>query len=153
MEIMKVILRSDVVNVGRQGDVKEVSPGFARNYLVPQNLVMEANSRNLKIWEREKVKLEKYREKIVNSAKEIASRMEAFNFTVKVKIGSNGKFFGSITAGLLSKIFFENGFEINKRDILLPINIKELGDYKINVRLHPEVMVKISLSVISECEK
>jgi large subunit ribosomal protein L9 len=147
---MKVILRSDITNVGRQGEVKEVSPGFARNYLVPQNLVMEATSQNLKIWEREKVKLEKQREEIINTAREVASKMEVAGFTAKVKIGENGKLFGSITPANISKIFEEKGFEVNKRDILLSENIKEIGDYEINVRLHPEVVVKVKLGVISE---
>ncbi|MDR1942839.1 MAG: 50S ribosomal protein L9 [Endomicrobium sp.] len=149
---MKVILRSDITNVGRQGEVKEVSPGFARNYLVPQNLAMEATPANLKIWERERVKLEKQREEIISAAKEIASKMEAVEFTVKVKIGENGKIFGSVTPANLSKIFEEKGFEINKRDILLSDNIKEVGNYEVNVRLHPEVVVKVNLAVIGEKE-
>jgi large subunit ribosomal protein L9 len=149
---MRVILRSDITNVGHQGEVKEVSPGFARNYLVPQNLAMEATSQNLKVWERERVKLEKQREEVINVAKEVASKMEAAEFVAKTKIGENGKIFGSITASNISKIFQEKGFEINKRDILLSENIKELGNCEINVRLHPEVVVKIKLSVINEKE-
>lgn len=149
---MKVILRSDITNVGRQGEVKEVSPGFARNYLVPQNLAMEATPANLKIWERERVRLEKQREEIISAAKEIASKMEAVEFTVKVKIGENGKIFGSVTPANLSKIFEEKGFEVNKRDILLSDNIKEVGNYEVNVRLHPEVVVKVKLAVIGEKE-
>ncbi len=136
---MKVILRSDITNIGRQGEVKEVSPGFARNYLVPQNFAMEATPANLKVWERERVK-------------KIASKMEAVEFIVKVKIGENGKIFGSVTPANLSKIFEEKGFEVNKRDILLSENIKELGNYEVNVRLHPEVVVKAKLAVISEKE-
>ncbi|GHT60451.1 50S ribosomal protein L9 [Endomicrobiia bacterium] len=147
---MKVILRSDITNIGRQGEVKEVAPGFARNYLVPQNLVMEATSKNLKIWERERVKLEKQREETIGIVREIASKMEAVEFTARVKIGKNGKLFGSITPVNISKVFKEKGFEVNKRDILLSENIREIGDYEINVRLHPEVVVKIKLGVISE---
>ena len=149
---MKVILRSDITNVGRQGEVKEVSPGFARNYLVPQNLAMEATPANLKIWERERVKFEKKREEIISAAKEIASKMEEVEFTVKVKIGENGKIFGSVTPANLSKIFEEKGFEVNKRDILLSDNIKEVGNYEVNVRFHPEVVVKVKLAVIGEKE-
>ncbi|MDR1245000.1 MAG: 50S ribosomal protein L9 [Endomicrobium sp.] len=149
---MKVILRSDITNVGRQGEVKEVSPGFSRNYLVPQNLAMEATPANLKIWERERVKFEKKREEIISAAKEIASKMEAVEFTVKVKIGENGKIFGSVTPANLSKIFEEKGFEISKRDILLSDNIKEVGNYEVNVRFHPEVVVKVKLAVIGEKE-
>jgi large subunit ribosomal protein L9 len=149
---MKIILRSDIPNIGRQGDVKKVSPGFARNYLVPQNLAMEATSANLKIWERQRVKLEKQREEIISAAKEIASKMEAVEFTVKVKTGENGKIFGSVTTLNLLKIFGEKGFEVNKRDILLSDNIKEVGNYEVNVRLHPEVVVRVKLAVIGEKE-
>lgn len=149
---MKVILKSDITNVGRQGEIKEVSAGFARNYLIPQSLVMEVNDLNLKTWERERGILEKHREEIINSAKEIASKMRTSKFAAKVKIGENGKIFGSITTANLVKIFEDNGFKVNKRDIILSDNIKEIGDYEINIRLHPEVVAKIKLSVINEKE-
>ncbi|OEG69683.1 hypothetical protein ATZ36_07740 [Candidatus Endomicrobiellum trichonymphae] len=149
---MKVILKSDINNVGRQGEIKEVSAGFARNYLIPQSLVMEVNDINLKIWERERGRLEKHREETINSAKEIASKMETSKFAIKVKTGENGKIFGSITAANLAKIFENNGFKVNKRNILLSYNIKEIGDHEMSVRLHPEVVAKIKLSVINEKE-
>ncbi|MDR2192162.1 MAG: 50S ribosomal protein L9 [Endomicrobium sp.] len=147
---MKVILRSDITNVGRQGEIKEVSEGFARNYLVPKNLVMEASAQNLKIWERERVKLEKQREGIINRAKELAANLEASEFSIKVKLGDNGKIFGSVTAANIAKIIEKQGFEIGKRDILLSDSIKEIGNYEISVRLHPEVTAKIKLAVVSE---
>jgi large subunit ribosomal protein L9 len=149
---MKVILMSDIINVGHQGEIKEVSSGFARNYLVPQNLIMEATPANLKIWERERLKFEKQREEIISVAKKIASKMEAVEFIVKVKVGENDKIFGSVTSTNLLKIFKEKGFEINKRDILLSGNIKEVGNYEVNVRLHPEVVVKVKLTVTDEKE-
>jgi large subunit ribosomal protein L9 len=149
---MKVILRSDITNVGRQGEIKDVSAGFARNYLVPQNLAMEATPQNMKIWERERVKLEKQREEIIDKAKEVASKMEATEFGIKVKVGDNGKVFGSVTTSNISKLFEEQGFEVSKRDILLSDSLKELGNYEISVRLHPEVIAKIKLSVTSEKE-
>jgi len=147
---MKVILRADITNVGRQGEIKEVSAGFARNYLVPKSLVMEASTQNLKIWEREKAKLEKQREEMITAIKEVAVRMESSQFTARVKIGENGKIFGSITTVNLVEIFKDKGFEINKRDILLADNIRETGNYEISIRLHPEVIAKIKLSVVSE---
>jgi len=149
---MKVILRSDITNVGRQGEIKEVSAGFARNYLVPQGLVMEATPQNLKIWEREKTKLEKQREEIIAVAKETSEKLSADEFATKVKIGENGKIFGSVTTANIAKILADKGFEVNKRDILLSDNIKELGNYEISIRLHPEVVAKIKLSVTSEKE-
>ncbi|MDR3071294.1 MAG: 50S ribosomal protein L9 [Endomicrobium sp.] len=146
---MRIILRSDITNVGRQGEVKEVSPGYARNYLIPQNFAMEATSENLKVWERERAKLEKQREDIISAMKEVASKMEKVEFHAKVKIGENGKIFGSITAANISKIFEDNGFKVNKRNVLLAENIKGLGDYEINVRLHPEVTAKVKFSVVT----
>ena len=149
---MKVILRSDITNVGRQGEIKNVAAGFARNYLVPKSLAMEATARNLKIWERERVKLEKQREELIDKARKFASKMETSKFVVKVKIGGNGKIFGSITTLNLVKIFKNNGFEIKKHNIFLSNSIKEVGDYEINVRLHPEVIAKTKFSFISEKE-
>jgi len=149
---MKVILRSDITNVGRQGEIKDVSAGFARNYLIPQSLVMEATAQNLKIWEREKAKLEKQREEIIATAKALGEKLIAEEFSTKVKVGENGKVFGSITTSNIAAILKDKGFDVNKRDILLSDHIKELGNYEINVRLHPEVTVKIKLSVTGEKE-
>ena len=149
---MKVILRSDITNVGRQGEIKEVSAGFARNYLVPQGLVMEATPQNLKIWEREKTKLEKQREEIIATANAVAEKLNADEFATKVKIGENGKIFGSITTANIAALLAEKGYEVSKRDILLSDNIKEIGNYEISIRLHPEVVAKVKLAVTSEKE-
>jgi large subunit ribosomal protein L9 len=148
---MKVILRSDIINIGRQGDVKEVAPGFARNFLVPKNLVMPATPQNLKIWEREKVKLEKVRQEAIDVAKELAIKIEENEFApVKVNVGENGKIFGSVTTAIIAKAFSAAGFEISKKDILLSDNIKEIGSYEISVRLHPEVIAKAKFSIVSD---
>jgi large subunit ribosomal protein L9 len=149
---MKVILRNDITNVGRQGDIKDVAPGFVRNYLIPKKLVMEASPQNLKIWEREKVKLEKVRQEIIDNAKDLAQKLETSEFLIKVKIGENGKIFGSITTANISKAFADSGFEVSKRDILLSNNIKELGAYEISVRLHPEVIAKTKFSITGDKE-
>ena len=144
---MKVILRSDIINVGQQGEIKEVAAGFARNYLIPKKLVMPANAQNMRIWERERVRLEKIREETINAARELAAKLEACEVSIKVNIGENGKIFGSVTPAGISKAFEENGFDINKRDILLSDNIKETGAYEVSVRLHPQVLAKVKVSV------
>jgi large subunit ribosomal protein L9 len=149
---MKVILRSDIINIGRQGDIKEVAAGFARNFLLPKKLVMEATDHNLKIWEREKSKLEKLREETITSLKELAEKLEAVQYSIKVKIGENGKIFGSVTTATIAKALAQQGFDISKKDILLADNIKEVGEYEISLRLHPEVHAKIKVSIISEKE-
>jgi len=149
---MKVILRSDIINVGRQGEIKEIAAGFARNFLLPKSLVMEATAQNLKIWERERVKLEKQREEIIETAKALVEKLESEKFSIKVKIGENGKIFGSITTASIAKAISLQGFEISKKDILLADNIKDVGEYEIPLRLHPEVHAKIKISIISEKE-
>ncbi|MDR3111566.1 MAG: 50S ribosomal protein L9 [Elusimicrobiota bacterium] len=150
---MKVILRTDIVNVGKQGEIKEVAAGYARNYLVPKNLVMEATAQNFKTWEREKDKLAKQREETINSARAVAQNMEIETFTIKVKVGENGKVFGSVTTASISKLLSNSGFEVDRRCILLSENIKDIGDHEISVRIHPEVSAKIKLSVIAEDNK
>ena len=147
---MKVILRTDITNVGRQGEVKDVAAGFARNYLLPKELVMEATAQNMKIWEREKIKLEKIREEIISNAKIVAEKIENTEFSIKVKLGENGKIFGSVTVANLAKLFAEKDFNINKHDILLPAPIKEVGKISVNVRLHPEVIAKVNIDVVEE---
>lgn len=147
---MKVILRTDITNVGRQGEVKDVAAGFARNYLLPKKLVMQATVQNMKIWEREKIKLEKVREEIITNAKIIAEKIENTEFSIKVKLGENGKIFGSVTVANLAKLFAEKDFNINKHDILLPAPIKEIGKISVNIRLHPEVIAKVNIDVVEE---
>ena len=147
---MKVILRSDIVNVGRQGEIKDISDGYARNYLLPKNLVMEANERNLKVWEREKVKLEKKREEIINQAKELAEKVGKISLTMSVKVGENGKLFGAVTVSDIAEALEEKGFKIGKHDILLVEPIKEIGAFTVNVRLHPEVTAEVKIWVVEE---
>ena len=150
---MKVILRSDITNVGRQGEIKEVAAGFARNYLLPKKLVMEATPQNLKIWEREKTRLEKVREEIIANAKAVEEKIEKASFSIKAKLGENGKIFGSITTTHLAKLFAEQEFKINKHDILLAAPIKEIGKKSINIRLHPEVIAKVEVDVVEDKQK
>ncbi len=147
---MKVILRSDIVNVGRQGEIKDISDGFARNYLIPKKLVMEADNKNLKIWEKEKIKLEKQRESLIGEKKELAEKIEKISLTITVKVGENGKLFGAVTVSDIAEAFEEKGFKINKHDILLAESLKEVGAYTVNVRLHPEVTAEAKVWVVEE---
>lgn len=150
---MKVILRADITNIGRQGKIKDVAAGFARNFLLPKKLAMEATPQNMKIWEREKVKLEKQREEVIANAVSVKENIEKISFSTKVKVGENGKIFGSITTNHLSKLFAQEGFTINKHDILLPAPVKEVGKLSVNIRLHPEVLAKVEVDIIEEKQK
>ena len=147
---MKVILRSDIVNVGRQGEIKEIAAGYARNFLLPKKLVMEASTTNLKIWEREKIKLEAEREKIIAEAKVLAEKIGKASLTINMKVGENGKLFGSVTNGDISEAFKNNDLEINKHSILLAEPIKEVGAFTVNVRVHPEEVAEAKVWVVEE---
>jgi large subunit ribosomal protein L9 len=147
---MKVILRSDITNVGRQGDIKDVADGFARNYLFPQKLAMEASAANLKIWDRQKHTLEKERELIIAAAGELAKKIEAVSVMITVKVGEAGKVFGSVTSATLARALGENGFKIEKHSILLPEPIKEVGAFTVDIRLHPEVIAKAKVFIVAE---
>jgi large subunit ribosomal protein L9 len=150
---MKIILRSDIINVGRQGDIKEVSDGYARNFLLPNGKAMEANKANLKLWETEKKKFEKQREKIILDARELASKIEKTSITIPVKVGEANKLFGSVTTSTVAKALEENGFKIEKHDILLPEPIKEVGVFTIELRVHPEVIARAKFWIVEEKEE
>ncbi|MBN1824114.1 MAG: 50S ribosomal protein L9 [Endomicrobiales bacterium] len=147
---MKVILRSDVTNIGKQGDIKNVSPGYARNFLLPRKLAMEANASNMKIWEREKVRLEKEREEIIGKAKDLAGQIEKISVTIPMKLGESGKLFGSVGNSHIAKALDENGFKVAKQDILLAEPLKEIGAFTVEIRLHPEVNANLKVWIIED---
>jgi large subunit ribosomal protein L9 len=149
---MKVILRADITNVGRQGDIKEVAPGYARNYLVPRRLAMEATAANLKIWDREKTRLQGIREQEINATRTVAERIAATPVTITVKVGDNGRLFGSVTAIHIWQSLSAAGFEIAKHSILLSGPIRELGTQQVGIRLHPEVIAQVTVTVAAEQE-
>ncbi|MDR0401533.1 MAG: 50S ribosomal protein L9 [Endomicrobium sp.] len=150
--MMKVILKSNVINVGQRGEVKTVSSGFARNYLIPNNLVVEANEKNLNILKREREEFEKHEIESINKANEISDKMKVSKFVAKVKVGENGKIFGSITTLDIEKIFNNCGFEIKRHNIFISTPIKKTGSYDITVKIHPKVVTMIKLFVLNEKE-
>ena len=150
---MKVILRSDIPKLGKQGDVKNVSGGYVRNYLIPRNLVIEANPANLKLWEKEKVKIEKQKNEVVSKAKELAEKIEKTSITITVKVGEGGKLFGSVTSADIAKVLNDNGFSIEKHDIILEEPLKEVGVYAVDVKIHPEVIARPKVWIVEEKEE
>lgn len=147
---MKVILHSDIDKVGKQGDIKNVSEGYARNYLIPRKLALEATPANMKLWEKEKVKLEKQKEEILKKAREIAEKIEKTSITITVKVGEGGKLFGSVTSTDIAKVLKDNGFEIDKQNILLDEPLKAIGVYAINVKIHPEIVARPKVWIVEE---
>lgn len=145
---MKVILIQDVKNLGNKGDVVNASDGYARNYLFPKKLAIEATQQNLKNLEIMKEKENKQKELEKQKAKAHGDKLDKKPLTIFAKAGEKGRLFGSITSmEIASAIEEQVGIKIDKRKIELPEPIKNLGEYKVKVKLHPEVHRGISIIV------
>ena len=145
---MEVILRQSVDNLGHPGDIVKVSPGFARNYLLPRGLAYEATAGNKKRISQEKERLEAAEGTRRASAQELAGRLEQVSLTFSARVGDEGKLFGSVTTADIAHQLDAQGFHIEKRMIDLHEPIKTLGVYKVPVRLHADVKPEIKVWVI-----
>lgn len=147
---MQVILKQRLENLGQPGEVVNVKPGYARNYLIPQGFAYPATDANLKRIEREKVQIEKRADEDLNAAKERAVSIEGTSVTFTARAGEEGKLFGSITAADIAQKLEEQGMEIERRQISLAEPLKALGVYAVPIRLHPDVRPEIKVWVIKE---
>ena len=145
---MEVILRQSVDNVGQPGDIVKVSPGFARNYLLPRGLAYEATPGNRTRIAKEAAKLEAAENERRGSAKQIADKIEAANLTFSARVGEEGKLFGSVTAADIAEQPVAQGIQVEKRMIDLHEPIRALGVYRIPVRLHADVKPEVKVWVI-----
>ena len=149
---VQLILNEDVPNLGRPGDVVKVRAGYARNYLLPRKLAVEANPKNLHAFEHQKrIALQK-REALKTHASTVKERLEALQLTISARAGEEGKLFGSVTNIDLERSLREKGFDIDRRRISLPEPIKQVGDYSVTVRLQPEVEANLKFSVTAAAE-
>ena len=147
---MKVILRKDHESLGKIGDVVEVKPGFARNFLLPRKIAYAALNSNLKALEEEKkVYAKKEQQELVKSEK-LAGELEKVSVTVPVQVGEEDKIFGTVTNQMIADALTEKGYEIDKRKIEIEESIKSLGIYGVNIKLHPKVNAKIKVWVVRE---
>lgn len=146
---MKVILLKDVKGLGKEGDLVNAKDGYARNFLFPKNLAIEATPGNKKKWE-EKRKLEEARKKKeFQEAMKLKERIETLNVELKGKAGEGGRLFGSITSSDISDALMEqHKIEIDRRKIELKDNIKSLGTTEVEVKVYPEVSARLKVKVI-----
>ena len=149
---MQLILNEEVPNLGGPGDVVKVRAGYARNYLLPRKLAVEANPKNLRAFEHQKGLAMLKREALKNKARGLKGQLDALSLTVSARAGEEGKLFGSVTNIDVERALRERGIEIDRRKILLVEPIKQLGDYTIPVRLEAEVEAGLKLSVVAEAE-
>jgi large subunit ribosomal protein L9 len=147
---MQVILRERLEHLGSAGEVVDVKPGYARNYLIPQGLAYEATAVNVRRIEREKAARDKQEAETLSAARAYAAKLEGVSLTFNARAGQEGKLFGSITNGDIAEKLAEMGFEVDRRTIELEEPIKALGVFTVPVRLHSQVHPEIKVWVIQE---
>jgi large subunit ribosomal protein L9 len=144
---MKVILKENVDNLGRIGDIVKVAPGYARNFLLPKGLAIEATERNAKALEHAKRQLEYKRNKELEQARAFAARIGAVTLTVAHQAGEEGKLFGAVTSMELADRLKEQGIEVDRKKLQLAEPIKHLGEFEVAVKLTPEVSATFKVVV------
>jgi large subunit ribosomal protein L9 len=149
---VQLILSEDVPNLGRPGDVVKVRAGYARNYLLPRKLAVEANPKNLRTFEHHKRLALQKREALKTQAMTLKERLEALQLTISARAGEEGKLFGSVTNIDLERSLRAQGLDIDRRRILLPEPIKQVGGYTVAIRLQPEVEANLKFSVTAAAE-
>ncbi len=147
---MKVILRDEVKGKGSAGDVIEVKPGFARNFLVPQGLAYLATPGNMRVYENEKYKRAKQVEQLRAEALQRKAEVEKVSLTVTVRVGEDERLFGSVTTHNIADLLREKGYDINHRKIILEEPIKQLGVFEVGIDLAPGVIATVKLWVVKE---
>ena len=147
---MEVILRQSIEKLGQPGDVVKVSPGYARNFLLPRGIAYEATPGNKKRLEQERQRLEAAESERRDKAQQIANRLGEVSLTFAARVGEEGKLFGSVTAADIAQQLEAQGHHVEKRQIELHEPIKALGVYRVPIRLHAEVKPEIKVWVIKQ---
>ncbi|MDJ0835012.1 MAG: 50S ribosomal protein L9 [Acidobacteriota bacterium] len=143
---MEVLLRETVNKLGNRGDVVNVKPGFARNYLLPKKIAVTVTPGNIKQLEIEKRNYERKQLETKSIADEAKAKLEEMEIVITKRAADNGQLFGSVTRQEVAGILNEKGFEIERRKIEMD-HLKELGEYTAKVRLHPEVIAEFKITV------
>jgi large subunit ribosomal protein L9 len=145
---MKVILMQDVKGQGKKGEIKEVSEGYAANFLIPKGLAQAASQGNVKSLENQKQSEQRRKEKLKQEAILLAKRIEETQIIIATKAGENGRLFGSITNMQIAEQLMNRKIKIDKRIIMLEEPIRTLGVKLVPVKLHPEVIVTLKVQVV-----
>jgi len=147
---MKVILRESLPHVGEIGAIVNVKDGFARNYLIPRQYAVPATANNLKAYEHEKKVVEARRNKRKKEAESIKSKLERVSCSISKKVGEQDKLFGSVTTQDIEAALKAEGFQVDKKDILLEEPIKALGVYNVPIRVFDDVVATTKVWVVRE---
>ena len=144
---MKVILNENIDTLGHIGDIVKVAPGYARNYLLPKGLAVEATEKNAKALDHLKRQMAYKKDKALETAKLLVSKLEALTINLTHQAGEEGKLFGSVTNMEIAAFLKDNGFDIDRRKIVLAEPIKQVGEYSVPVKMFPEITAKLKVTV------
>jgi len=148
---MKVILIEDVKSLGKKGEIVNVNDGYARNFILPKKLGLEATGKNLNDLKLQKANEEKVAQQIWDDAKELAKKLEAGKVELAIKIGEGGRAFGSVSSKEIAIAVKEQmGYDIDKKKIQLKDAIKTLGTHTVPIKLHPKVTAELKVIVTEE---
>ena len=146
---MKIILLEDVKSLGKKGQIVKVNEGYARNFILPRKLGVEANPKNLNDLKLKKANEEKVAAQQLAAAKELGAKLESASVTLSIKAGENGKAFGSVSGKEIAKAIEEQlGLEIDKKKLVLSDPLKTFGTHDVPVKLHREVTAKLVVKVV-----
>ncbi len=147
---MKIILRQVVENLGAMGEIVTVRDGYARNYLIPKNLAYYATPGALKAFESEKKRYIANMAKLKAEAELLASKLTEVQLSIGMKVGEEGRLFGTVTQQMVADELQLRGYDVDKRNVTIDEPIKSLGVFDVKVKLHPEVTTTVKVWVISE---
>ncbi len=147
---MKVILRQDVEKLGGMGDIVTVKAGYARNFLIPRELAYLATDKSMKALQIEKKRYDKKMAKEKVSAEALADQLSELQISIAMKVGEEGRLYGSVTSQMVAQELELRGYDIDRRNIIIEEPIKSLGVFDVKIRLHPEVTTTLKIWVISE---
>lgn len=147
---MEVILREDIEKLGTRGQVVKVAPGYARNFLLPRKLAVAATAANKKIVDQERDAHLRKEAKLAGEAADLAKLVSAVSLTIRQRAGEQDQLFGAVTAQDIVDALAQQGFTIDRKKIQLDHPIKQLGEYKVPVKLHREVTTEVSVTVARE---
>jgi len=148
---MNVILKQDMPNLGHKDDIINVKDGYARNYLIPKGLAINATAQARKVHEEILRQRAHKEEQLIEAAKKMAEELEKVSLTIGAKTSTKGKIFGSVNTIQIAEALSEKGFEVERKNISIKDDlIKEIGSYSATVKLHKEVLVDIPFEIVSE---
>lgn len=150
MRNVKLILRESIPRLGEAGDQVEVKVGFARNYLLPQRKAIRATEGRIREIEHNRRVVKENLAKEIQTFENLRHRLQSTPLEVSARVGEEGKLFGSVTSAQIVQLLAEKGFEIDRRKIALDEPIKEAGEHRVSIRLHPDVIAQVAITVRPE---